>query len=92
MKALKKHNIIEYTDHNGYTWRCVVFYVSKKDIQKGMNADVPGWYGFRGLWYSGNGTKKKSYGKIHDFSVYDYKIIRGNLFKLSKSQLKKIIN
>lgn len=89
---LKKHNIIRYTDTNNQTWTCVVFYISKKDIQDGINADHEGWYGFRGLWYKGNGTQIKSYGKIHDFIEYPYEIIRTNLFKLSKKQLKKLIN
>lgn len=92
MKTLKKHNIIEYTDDNNITWRCVVFYVSKKDIQKGINAYKPEWYGFRGLWYKRNGTKIKSYGKIHNFIEYDYKIIRKDLFCLSKKDLQKLIN
>jgi hypothetical protein len=89
---LKKHMIIKYTDDLNRTWTCVVFYISKKDIRNGINADHEGWYGFRGLWYKGNGTQIKSYGKIHDFIQYPYTIIRTNLFKLSKKQLKKLIN
>jgi hypothetical protein len=89
---LKKHMIIKYTDDLKRTYTCVVFYISKKDIRNGINADHEGWYGFRGLWYKGNGTQIKSYGKIHDFIQYPYTIIRTDLFKLSKKQLKKLIN
>lgn len=89
---LKKHNIIRYTDDYNQTWTCVVFYVSKKDIKNGINADYEGWYGFRGLWYKGNGTQIKSYGKIHNFAVYSYQVVRQNLFKLTKKQLQKLIN
>ncbi len=66
--------------------------VTKKDIKKGINADKPGLYGFRGLWYKGNGTKNESYGKIYDLSYYDViEIVRNHIYGLNKEELRNIM-
>lgn len=75
----------------------VVLRVTEKDIKKGFNGDKPGLYGFRGLWYKGNGTKCMSYGKIHNLMPDDewistFTLIRPNLWGLSKKQISHIID
>ena len=88
---LKVNNIVEIIEIDGTKRNCIVLPVTKKDIDLGANAVVPGLYGFRGLWYKGNGTKQKSYGKIYDLAFYDCKIIRDNIKGLSKKQLQNIL-
>lgn len=88
---LKVNNIVEITEITGTKRNCIVLPVTKKDIDFGANAVVPGLYGFRGLWYKGNGTKRMSYGKIYDLAFYDCKVIRDNIKGLSKKQLQKIL-
>lgn len=88
---LKPNYIIEFPDEVGYT-SLIILPVTKKDIDKGCNAEKPGLYGFRGLWYKGNGTKRKSYGKIYDLRCIDnYKVIRTNIKGLSKKQLQELL-
>lgn len=90
---LRAGNIVEITDQFGITNRVVVLKVTKKDIAKDINADKEGLYGFRGLWYNGNHTTIKPYGKIYDLSCYDnIKLVRKSLFRLSRKELKQIIN
>lgn len=90
---MRKNNIIELKEDNGRVVTCIILYVSKKDIEKGINASLPGLYGFRGFWYSGNGTRKNSYGKIYNLSYYsDIKVVRENIKGLSKKQLKKLLD
>lgn len=86
---LKVNNIVEITEYDGTKRNCIVLPVTKKDINHGVNASIPGLYGFRGLWYKGNGTKRMSYGKIYDLAFYDCKVIRDNIKGLSKKQLQK---
>lgn len=89
---LKPNYIIEFPDEVGYT-SLIILPVTKKDIDKGCNAEKPGLYGFRGLWYKGNGTKRTSYGKIYDLSLIEnYKVIRTNIKGLSKKQLQTILS
>lgn len=88
---LKVNNIVEITEYDGTKRNCIVLPVTKKDIDFGANAVVPGLYGFRGLWYKGNGTKRMSYGKIYDLAFYDCKVIRDNIKGLSKKQLQNIL-
>jgi len=84
-----KRNMIVNIEHN---WNVIVLPVTNKDINRGMNADVPGLYGFRGLWYKGNGTKPYSYGKIFDLKLYDsITLVRNNISGLSKKQLQEIL-
>ncbi len=88
---MKKNNIIHLKDDN---LNVIVLPVTKKDLKRGINADHTGLYGFRGLWYKGNGTKHISYGKIYDLSCYkenDYEIIKENIFGLSKKELQEIL-
>lgn len=88
---LKSNYIIEFSDKWGI-YRCIILPVTQKDIDKGCNAEKPGLYGFRGLWYKGNGTKRKSYGKIYNPELIEnYKIIRTNIKGLSKKQLQEIL-
>ena len=89
---LKPNYIIEFPNEVGYT-SLIILPVTKKDIDKGCNAEKPGLYGFRGLWYKGNGTKRTSYGKIYDLECVGngYKIIRTNIKGLSKKQLQTIL-
>lgn len=88
---LKPNYIIEFPDEMGYT-SLIILPVTKKDIDKGCNAEKLGLYGFRGLWYKGNGTKRKSYGKIYNLSLIEnYKVIRTNIKGLSKKQLREIL-
>lgn len=88
---LKVNNIIEITEYDGPRRNCIVLPVTKKDINHGVNAIMPGLYGFRGFWYKGNGTKKMSYGKIYDLAFYDCKVIRDNIKGLSKKQLQELL-
>lgn len=89
---LKPNYIIEFFNEWGGIYRCIILPVTKKDIDKGCNAEKPGLYGFRGFWYNGNGTKRKSYGKIYDPELIEnYKIIRTNIKGLSKKQLQEIL-
>lgn len=73
----------------------IVLEVTEKDIKRGTQAEKPGLYGFRGLWYKGNGTTIKSYGKIFDLSAYDEDeifLVRDNIWNLSKQELKEFLN
>ena len=75
----------------------VVLPVTEKDIKKGCNADAPGLYGFRGLWYKGNGTKRMSYGKIinlmpDDEWVSEFTLIKPSLWGLSKKEINRIVD
>ena len=71
----------------------IVIYLTKQEIKKKrLNADNEGFYGFRGLWYGGNGTKINSYGKIYDLSCYDdMKLVRNHIQGLTKKELQKIL-
>lgn len=71
----------------------IVIYLTKQEIKKKrLNADNEGFYGFRGLWYGGNGTNVKSYGKIYDLSCYDgMKLVRSHIQGLTKKELQKIL-
>ena len=75
------------------TVNVIVFFLTNKEIkEKGLNADKEGFYGFRGLGYSGNGTKYSSYGKIYDLSCYDsMKLVRNHIQGLTKKELQKIL-
>lgn len=75
------------------TVNVIVFFLTNKEIKKKrLNADNEGFYGFRGLWYGGNGTKIKSYGKIYDLSCYDnMKLVRNHIQGLTKKELQKIL-
>ena len=75
------------------TVNVIVFFLTNKEIKKrGLNADKEGFYGFRGLWYTGNGTKYSSYGKIYDLSCYDsMKLVRGHIQGLTRNDLVKIL-
>lgn len=95
---LKPNYIIEFEEEIGCflkrtrTTRLIILPITQKDIDRGANAEKPGLYGFRGLWYKGNGTKRTSYGKIYDLSLIEnYKVIRTNIKGLSKKQLQKIL-
>lgn len=95
---LKPNYIIEFEEEIGcflkrtHITRLIILPITQKDIDRGTNAEKPGLYGFRGLWYKGNGTKRTSYGKIYDLSLIEnYKVIRTNIKGLSKKQLQKIL-
>ena len=96
---LKTNYIIEFEEEIGCflkrtcTTRLIILPVTKKDIDKGCNAEKPGLYGFRSLCRKGNGTKRTSYGKIYDLECVgnNYKIIRTNIKGLSKKQLQNIL-
>ena len=95
---LKINYIIEFEEEIGCflkrtrTTRLIILPITQKDIDRGANAEKPGLYGFRGLWYKGNGTKRTSYGKIYNLEcVGDYKVIRTNIKGLSKKQLQNIL-
>lgn len=95
---LKTNYIIEFEEKVGCfkrtrMTRLIILSITQKDIDRGTNAGKPGLYGFRGLWYKGNGTKQTSYGKIYDLECIgdDYKIIRTNIKGLSKKQLQSIL-
>lgn len=96
---LKPNYIIEFEEEIGCflkrtrITRLIILPITQKDIDRGTNAEKPGLYGFRGLWYKGNGTKRTSYGKIYDLECVgnDYKIIRTNIKGLSKKQLQEIL-
>lgn len=95
---LKKHMIVQLVDNNSdFTEppvNVIVLEVTEKDIRQGCNAMTPGLYGFRGLWYRGNGTTRKSYGKIYNLSNYEdneITLVRKDIWKLSKNDLMKIL-
>ena len=96
---LNANYIIEFEEEIGCflkrtrTTRLIILPITQKDINRGANVEKPGLYGFRGLWYKGNGTKRTSYGKIYDLEcVGDYKVIRTNIKGLSKKQLQSILS
>lgn len=75
----------------------VVLRVTEKDIRRGVNGDKPGLYGFRGLWYKGNGTTRKSYGKIHYLMPVEgwkseFTLIKPSLWRLSKKEINRIVD
>ena len=71
----------------------VVLNVTDKDLRQGCNTDHTGLHGFRGLWYKGNGTTRKSYGKIYDIECYStIEIIAPNLYGMSKSEINHIVD
>lgn len=75
----------------------VVLRVTEKDIKKGFYGDKSGLYGFRGLWYKGNGTKPMSYGKIHNLMpddewVSEFTLIKPSLWGLSKREINRIVD
>ena len=89
---LKRNMIVSITDENGIKRNVIVLPVTRKDLKTSINADRPGYYGFGGLCYKGNGTKIKSYGRIFDICLYDdLKIVRDNILGLSKKQLKEML-
>ena len=91
---LKKNMIVALQRDDGSKDTVIVLEVTKKDIKRGINADKPGLYGFRGLWYKGNGTKHCSYGKIYDLSYYDdseIEIVRNHIYGLNKKELRNIM-
>ena len=91
-EELKKHMIVRITEDNGLSVNVLVLPVTEKDIKRGMNAKEPGFCGFRGLWYKGNGTTHKSYGKIYELQEYDnIELVRNDIFGLSKKKLQTIL-
>lgn len=89
---LKKNMIVQITEDDGFVRNVIVLPVSDKDIKRGMFASHTGLHGFRGLWYNGNGTKHMSYGKIYDLSLYDnIKLVRNNIFGMSKEKLRTVL-
>ena len=96
-EELKKHMIVQLIDKESETVEAnvIVLEVTAKDIKHGVFADKPGLYGFRGLWYKGNGTTHKSYGKIYDLSLYNDNeifLVRDDIWKMSKKELNKILD
>ena len=87
IKELKKGMIVR---DNGTGEYLIVLPVSKKDIKKGINADIPNYYGFRGFWYGRNPMKFSSYGKICELN--DITIIRNDLCGISMDTLSKILD
>lgn len=88
---LKKHMIVHLKIDNV---NVIVFYLTAQEIKKyRLNANDEGFYGFRGLWYKGNGTKYSSYGKIYDLSYYkgDMELVRTGIHGLSKKELMHIV-
>ena len=84
--------IVRVTKDDGSSVNVLVLPVTEKDIKNGMNASEAGFCGFRGLWYKGNGTTHKSYGKIYELSLYDnIELVRNNIFGLSKKKLQDIL-
>ena len=89
---LKKNMIVQITEDDGFVRNVIVLPVSDKDIKRGVDATHAGFHGFRGLWYKGNGTKHMSYGKIYDLSLYDdIKLVRKDIFGLSKEKLREVL-
>ena len=98
-KELKKNMIVQLIDKESETVETpinvIVLEVTAKDIKHGVLADKPGLYGFRGLWYKGNGTTHKSYGKMYDLSLYNDNeifLVRDDIWKMSKKELSKILD
>ena len=96
---LKKHMIVQLVNKDPEitdpSTNVIVLEVTAKDIKHGCQADKPGLYGFRGLWYKGNGTKKMSYGKIYDLSLYnddEIHLVRDNIWKMSKKELNSLLD
>lgn len=98
-KELKKHMIVQLVNKvpeiTEPPTNVIVLDVTAKDIKNGCQADKPGLYGFRGLWYKGNGTKRRSYGKIYDLSLYnddEIFLVRDNIWKMTKKELNTILD
>lgn len=98
-KKLKKHMIVQLVPKDSEitepSTNVIVLEVTAKDIRNGCQADKPGLYGFRGLWYKGNGTKYKSYGKIYDLSLYnddEIYLVRDNIWKMTKKDLNSLLD
>lgn len=98
-KELKKHMIVQLVDKDPETTELptnvIVLEVTAKDIRNGCQANKPGLYGFRGLWYKGNGTTYKSYGKIYDLSLYndnEIYLVRDNIWKMTKKELNSLLD
>lgn len=98
-KELKKHMIVQLVSKDSEitepSTNVIVLEVTAKDIMNGCLADKPGLYGFRGLWYKGNGTKRKSYGKIYDLSLYDddeIYLVRDNIWGMTKKELSSLLD
>lgn len=91
--SLKKNMIVSFVDDSKTHVNVIILDVSERDIANGTNADKPGFYGFRGLWYKGNGTKKMSYGKIYDLrdDYYKMTLVRSNIRGLKKRELQHIL-
>lgn len=98
-KELKKHMIVQLVPKDSEIsepiTNVIVLNVTTKDIRNGCLVDKPGLYGFRGLWYKGNGTKLKSYGKIYDLSLYnddEIYLVRNNIWKMTKKELNSLLD
>lgn len=96
---LKKHMIVQLvgreSDPVEPPTNVIVLEVTAKDIRHGCLAEKPSLYGFRGLWYKGNGTKRKSYGKMYDLSLYsddEVHLVRNNIWKMSKEDLNNLLD
>lgn len=99
LEELKKHMIVQLVNKDPEIidppTNVIVLEVTTKDIKRGCQADKPGLYGFRGLWYKGNGTKRGSYGKIYDLSLYsddEIYLVRDNIWKMSKKDLNSLLD
>ena len=61
-----KHGDLILVDGSDRHW--VALNITKRDLKKGVNAPVPGLYGFGGMWYGRKVFNYNSYGKIQNLN------------------------
>ena len=71
-KDLREYDIVKTL--NSRIWK-MVLNVSKNNIIKGIDVNIPGLYLFYGMWYGSNPKNIDSFGKIEYINpntMYDY--------------------
>lgn len=69
----------------------IILEVTNKDLKRGINADRPGLYGFRGFWYGHDRFKIKSYGKIYELTGTEV-LLKKDTIGMSNVELKKLLD
>lgn len=90
--VLKKGMIIRFVDQD-YVRNWIILPVTKKELNRGINAEGFGLYAFGGLWYGRNPMKTKSYGKIVPIDETDnIEVIHNDIIGLSVNEIAKLVN
>ena len=67
---------------------CIILEVPEKYLKRGLNAETPGLYGFRGFWYGRDRFNIKSYGKIEHLENLTF--YRVNSTRMSNKKLREL--